>query len=750
MLKPARIHRARILVLALILAPFAVPTASTRAEVASPFVGVQNTLWVTNGRVRATQVVSNTLYIGGDFTYVGPPTGSGAALSTSTGAPDLSLPRINGLVQAVQPDGTGGWYVGGQFTRVGGVPRNNAAHIRSDGTVDPLWNPNPSGPNTLATYGVRTLALSGTTVYLGGTFMTVGGQPRANIAAVDAATAAVAPWNPGADNPVFTLAITGTTLYVGGQFSTIAGGPRNAIAAFDLTTHTLTAWNPAPAAGDFVDAIAVSGQTVYVGGGFALIGGQNRANAAALDATTGQAAAWNPAPDGYINALVIYGQAVYLGGIFSTVSGVARPGAAAVDAVTGAPTPFNADARLQNVAAYTLRGATLYAGGTVEPAGAHAPYRLIVGFAAATGAPTGYVVLMSDLVQALAGAGATLYAGGFFTSAGGVGRSYVAALDLTTGRATSWHPLLNGSVLGLAAAGPALYVVGGFLAIGGATRPYIGAIDLDTGQATPFTPPGSISTPASAYTIAVADNTVYVGGSFTQIGSVVRVGLLALDATSGALTTWNPRVGQPGSFPTFCVVCAIAIRSSTLYAGGSFPNVGRAPRQNLAAISRVTGLATPWNPDVQDPNGGVTGVSTLAFGGASLYIGGVFTTVGGQPRGSLAEVDLTTGQPTPWNPCGNCRIAAVAVDGSAVYAGGDQVTPLGSTDYTHTLEAFDLATGALLLWNPQPIGLVSNAAFGNEVDTLTPARGELFVGGAFMDIAQNGGRSGIAGLSLAR
>jgi len=114
---------------------------------------VQNRLWVTNGRVRTTQVYSGTVYLGGDFTYVGPATGSGAALSTSTGTPDLSLPRINGQVQVVQPDGAGGWYVGGHFTRVGGAPRNNAAHIRADGGVDPAWNPNPTG--VLAGYLIR-------------------------------------------------------------------------------------------------------------------------------------------------------------------------------------------------------------------------------------------------------------------------------------------------------------------------------------------------------------------------------------------------------------------------------------------------------------------------------------------------------------------------------------------------------------------------------------------------------------------
>ena len=46
--------------------------------------------WVTNGVVRAIAIAPDgTTYIGGDFTYVGPNTGSGAALDASSGAVNL-------------------------------------------------------------------------------------------------------------------------------------------------------------------------------------------------------------------------------------------------------------------------------------------------------------------------------------------------------------------------------------------------------------------------------------------------------------------------------------------------------------------------------------------------------------------------------------------------------------------------------------------------------------------------------------
>jgi hypothetical protein len=64
---------------------------------------------------------------------------------------------------------------------------------------------------------VHTLAVSGTTVYAGGSFSSIGGQSRANLAALDATTGAATPWNPTVGGTVTTLAVSGTTVYVGGQ-----------------------------------------------------------------------------------------------------------------------------------------------------------------------------------------------------------------------------------------------------------------------------------------------------------------------------------------------------------------------------------------------------------------------------------------------------------------------------------------------------------------------------------------------------
>jgi hypothetical protein len=59
----------------------------------------------------------------------------------------------------VVPDGTGGWFIGGDFSGVGGLPRANLAHIQSNGKAA-AWAPTTDAP-------VLTLAYSGTTLYVG-------------------------------------------------------------------------------------------------------------------------------------------------------------------------------------------------------------------------------------------------------------------------------------------------------------------------------------------------------------------------------------------------------------------------------------------------------------------------------------------------------------------------------------------------------------------------------------------------------
>src|SRR6185503_14997631 len=66
-----------------------------------PATDALNRFWATDGAVHAMVVTNGTLYLGGDFHYVGPTTGSGAAVDAVTGSRIDGFPVVNGPVYAV-------------------------------------------------------------------------------------------------------------------------------------------------------------------------------------------------------------------------------------------------------------------------------------------------------------------------------------------------------------------------------------------------------------------------------------------------------------------------------------------------------------------------------------------------------------------------------------------------------------------------------------------------------------------------
>jgi len=65
-------------------------------------------MWVANGPVHSVTAAGGTVYIGGSFTHVGPPTGGFVRIDATTGAVLPPIHRVAGAVTTVAPDGGGG------------------------------------------------------------------------------------------------------------------------------------------------------------------------------------------------------------------------------------------------------------------------------------------------------------------------------------------------------------------------------------------------------------------------------------------------------------------------------------------------------------------------------------------------------------------------------------------------------------------------------------------------------------------
>ena len=272
--------------------------------------------------VYALARVGPHLLIGGTFgEFGGQPRGRLAVVDIATAA---LLPFDAAVVgEAVHVLHVSGdrLYLGGSFTSVAGLPRNHVAQFDlTTGTLLP-WAPQVEG-----TIGVRAIVEAGPRVYVGGTFTTVNGATRLNLATVSVSTGALEPFAPlifssRGPSAVRTLAIAGTTLFVGGRFDSVHPASRNGAAAFDLNTEMLLPW--APLATGFVNQIsAVTDGILLAGAGLVHSSDPTPRGVLKVSAVTGVPLAWQPAVGGSVAAVWSDGAQVALGGSFSTYHAV--------------------------------------------------------------------------------------------------------------------------------------------------------------------------------------------------------------------------------------------------------------------------------------------------------------------------------------------------------------------------------------------------------------------------------------------
>ena len=328
----------------------------------------------------------------------------------------------------MQPDGK--ILIGGSFTTVLGVARNNIARLNTDGTLDTAFDPN-------ANTDVYSIAVQADgKILAGGNFTNIGGQTRNFIARLDAATGLADSFNPNANDLVYSIAVQADgKILAGGNFTSIGGQTRNFIARLDATTGLADSFDPN--ANNAVYSIAVQADgKILAGGQFNSIGGQTRNLIARLDATTGLADSFNPNANNAVYSIAVQADGKILaGGLFTTIGGQTRNNIARLNATTGLADSFDPNA---NNAVYSIA------------------------------------------VQA----DGKILAGGRFTTIGGQTRNNIARLDATTGLADSFDPNATGvgnAVFSIAVQADGKILAGGlFTAIGGQPRSLFARLSNDT------------------------------------------------------------------------------------------------------------------------------------------------------------------------------------------------------------------------------------------------------------------------------
>ncbi len=750
------------LTLAGVLAVNIAPGADSATAAASPTISgvagerpVDNAVQFTDGEVRAITEVGNRIVAGGTFTGVGPAIrGAAGAVDLTTGSFAAGFPDIVGSVLAAVPDGGGGFWIGGNFTSVGGLPRSNVAHVLSDRTVDPAFAPVINAP-------VRSLVVSGVNVVVAGPFTTVNGAAAIGLAAVD--VNGIVAWSGGPNGPLFvvTPSADGSRLFIGGDFTAVGGNTTyKRLAAVNAGTGALdTGFNPG-AVYLVVRDLVVQGSNLWLAGEFTKVNNINRTRVAAVDSTTGALSPVVPAgPNGTVRALNVSpdGVSLYLGGEFTRVGTTNINGFAAINTSTGAlsSTPLTLTGTVFDV---TLDGAgSAYIGGNFVITPEKTSPRTLAKVDLATLAVSSVVpapalplslartALDVSSVRSLVLVGTTLLVGGDFSDYGTISRSYLVAWDKTTGALDlGFNPQLNAAVRALdgSADGNSVFVGGDFTTLNGAAANRIVKLAVADGSRDP-----SFNVSLDAYVKEIVvhpdGNRVFVGGNFRFTNTTVTERFVGLNAVSGAiLPGYEIDLTNPTNLASEGGVRAMSLSpdGNRLVIIGNFLTVEGLPRP-LVTVLDITdqnnAVVTGWTTSLytQPCAGGRVGwMRDVAFSpdGTRFYI----TSSGHfyyRACDSVNAFDATAaGNTDPvWTARPGDTIETIAATTDAIYIGGHFrfLDWEHQTDGRFQVGAIDPATGRPLSWNPSANGFRGILTLESEPSGLLVGGDNSAVGG---------------------
>jgi len=584
-----------------------------------------------------------------------------------------SLNGASGMVRAMTVDGTGNLYVGGDFGVIGSVQTSLIA--KWDGTAWSALGGGVSGGNGR----VFCIAVIGNNVYVGGHFEFAGGVPVHRLAMWNGATwSALGSGISGSievaasGEAVYAFAVSGTDLYVGGSFAQAGGITVNGVAKWSGTAWSALTSGLGPTGGGSpnvaVKALAASGNNLYVGGRFKTAGG-----IAATNVALWTGAAWSSVGTGSANgvpetqtitALAVSGNNLYVGGSFAKAGGVS---AANIARWNGSAWFALGTGLTGNVDALALDGSgNLYAGGRFQAAGGTAATGIakwngIMWSALGTGMVARDFGLAA--VSALAvDASGNLYAGGDFVTAGGT-----AALRIAKWNGSAWSALGQGNdgtndgtgagVRAIARSGADIYIAGDFTTFGGVPANRIAKWNGTAWSALGTGPNGLV------LALAVdASGNLYAGGFFTLAGGT----------PANRIAKWSGNAWSALGMGLADSVSALAVIGTDVYAGGTFGSAGGGTAKAIAKWNGNAWSALGSGLALVGSTSGSEVVNALTVSGTSLYVGGNFTTAGGITVNNIAKWDGTA-----WSALGSglgsfqTQVNALLASGSDLYAGGN-------------------------------------------------------------------------------
>ena len=449
--------------------------------------------------------------------------------------------------------------------------------------------------------------------------------------------------------------------------------------------------------------------------------------------------AFNPNANGTVYAIAVQADGKILaGGVFSGANSIGaqtRNYIARLDATNGLADSFNPNANNAVVSIVVQADGRILVGGVFSGANSIGGQtrNFIARLDPTNGVADSFDPNANNAVLSIAvQADGRILAGGFFSGANSIGgqtRNFIARLDATNGAADSFNPNANSSVQSIAVQADGKILAGGFFSgassIGGQTRNYIARLDATNGLADSFNPNAN----GQVNAIAVqADGRILVGGGFSganSIGGQPRNHLARLDPITGLADSFDPNAN------TFLGVYAIAVQmDGKVLTGGEFttisPDGGAVVTRNHIARLEADGRADQ-TLDLGTLSGGFSVSASAVQPDGKILIGGAFSSVLGVTRSNIARLNLDGTLDTAFNPNANGGVYAIALQADGkILAGGDfnGANSIGGQSRNH-IARLDPTTGAADSFNPNANNVVYSIA--------VQADGKILVGGFFND-----------------
>ncbi len=202
----------------------------------------------------------------------------------------------------------------------------------------------------------------------------------------------------------------------------------------------------------------------------------------------------------------------------------------------------------------------------------------------------------------------------------------------------------DGDVRSIAQVGTTMVIGGNFTSVGGQARGRIAAFNAATGALTSFNLP--VNGEVTTIVPGPDSHSVYIGGSFSQVGTTAAQALALVDLnTSSVVPSWKPPKFNSG------VVNDIVSRGNRIYAVGTFAKAGGLPHSGIVALNATTGALDPFmnvqftghHNDTGSGAQGPVGPWNLDVtpDGRQMVVIGNFKQADGQLRDQVAQIDLT-------------------------------------------------------------------------------------------------------------